>query len=280
VALTLAGAPTPSRAQDTATPAATPAVFPTTAVVYLTVANGGERADRLLGGETTAARAVELAGGMLGMQPRPEGIEIPAGETVAFDPSGDQVMLVDLMAALTDGATYDLLLRFEIAGEVTVPVQVRAQAEAKADAPAPEPVTAGDLTISDAWTRPALALLGAASGATPSAVGLDTPVTTEDLSVMLTADGVTAGPRDLTVIVADASGAPVTDATVTVRVRSLEMDHGVSTRETAVTEPGHYLAERVPLGMGGDWAAEVTVERPGTESVVVAFVVTLDGPTH
>ena len=32
------------------------------------------------------------------------------------------------------------------------------------------------------------------------------------------------------------------------------------------------------LGMGGDWLAEVTIERPDAEPVVLYFVLTLEGP--
>jgi hypothetical protein len=116
-----------------------------------------------------------------------------------------------------------------------------------------------------------------AAGAWP---GLGTPVAAGDLTVTLEADNLRAGPRDLTVVLLDADGQPVIDATVTVRTRSLEMDHGVSTDETVQTEPGRYLAEGVSLGMGGDWLAEVTVERPGAEPVVLSFVLTLEGPRH
>ena len=110
--------------------------------------------------------------------------------------------------------------------------------------------------------------------------GFGTPVVAEELMVSVEADELTAGPRELTVVVVDATGQQVTDATVTVRTRSLEMDHGVSVNETVQTEPGRYVAERVSLGMGGDWLAEIMVERPGAEPVTVYVILTLDDPTH
>ena len=127
---------------------------------------------------------------------------------------------------------------------------------------------------------------GEAEPAPPDAVetcadaGLGTPLPTDGLVVTLEADNLTAGPRDLTVVVVDADGQPVTGATVGIRTRSLAMDHGVSIDETVETEPGRYFAERVSLGMGGDWLAEVTIERPDTEPVVLYFVLTLEGPEH
>ncbi len=267
-----------TRAQETGTPAA--AVAPATAVVYLTIANDGDAADLLLGGATSAANTVELHqtaddNGVIRMQPRPDGIEIPAGEATVFDSGGNHVMLVGLLADLVAGAGYDLTLRFQTAGEVTVPVQIRFKAEPDADEPGAEPVTAGDLTISDAWTRPAPALIGIASVGTAEPAGLGTPVVVGDLVVVLTSDGATAGPRFLTVAVTDATGAPVTDATVSVSTRSLEMDHGVSTKETEMVEPGRYLSERLSMGMEGGWDVEVTISRPGADDVVIPFVISL-----
>jgi hypothetical protein len=112
------------------------------------------------------------------------------------------------------------------------------------------------------------------------ATGLGTPVAAGDLTVIVEADDVRAGPRALIVTVVDAGGAPVAGAVVTIRTRSLEMDHGVSFDETVEIEPGRYFAERVSLGMGGDWLAEITIARPDTEPVVVYVVITLEGPTH
>ncbi|MFP5371530.1 MAG: copper chaperone PCu(A)C [Actinomycetes bacterium] len=279
----LIAGPAGAAAEDAATPTAT--ASPATAIVYLTIANGGDTDDLLLGGETSAAQTVELhesvdEAGVLRMEPRPDGIAIPAGDTTAFDAGGLHVMLVGLTADLLPGGSYDLVLRFESAGELTVPVQIRFNAEPDDDEPVSEPVASGDLTISDAWSRPAPALLEDAAPAAGEPATLGTPVTAGGLSVVLTADGDTAGPRDLTVIVTGEDGEPVTDATVTISTNSLEMDHGVSTSETEMVEPGRYLADRVSMGMGGDWNAKVSIARPGAEAVVVEFVVTLDGPRH
>ena len=53
------------------------------------------------------------------------GVELPAGETVAFEPGGLHVMLVDLVAPLEQGQRFDLTLTLERAGEVKVKVEVR-----------------------------------------------------------------------------------------------------------------------------------------------------------
>src|SRR5262245_53103427 len=85
VLLMAAAFATAARAQN-ASPAATPQPV-STAAVYLTIANSGDTADRLLGGSTPAATTVELhattdEGGVQQMRQQSDGIEIPAGETV------------------------------------------------------------------------------------------------------------------------------------------------------------------------------------------------------
>ena len=54
-----------------------------------------------------------------------EAIEIPAGEMVMLMPGGYHVMLIDLVAPLEIGQTFDVVLAFENAGDVVVPVEVR-----------------------------------------------------------------------------------------------------------------------------------------------------------
>ena len=98
------------------------------------------------------------------------------------------------------------------------------------------------------------------------------------LSVTLRADELKAGPVDLTIEVVDATGRPVSGATVMIETQHLEMNHGVSTDEAIAVAPGCYVAERVGMGMGGTWQAEVTVEPPGERPVEVTFVVELSGP--
>ena len=57
-----------------------------------------------------------------------EAIEIPAGEMVMLMPGGYHVMLIDLVAPLEIGQTFDVVLTFETAGDVTVTVEVRDEA--------------------------------------------------------------------------------------------------------------------------------------------------------
>ncbi|MGH2559986.1 MAG: FixH family protein [Thermomicrobiales bacterium] len=111
-------------------------------------------------------------------------------------------------------------------------------------------------------------------------VGWGTPVAGDGLVVTLTADSTNAGPVDLILEVRDATGKPVEDAIVEVRTRHIDMDHGVSTDEAVHQGEGRYLAERVSMGMGGNWEAEIVVTREGQPDVVMTFLVKLGGPSH
>ena len=55
-------------------------------------------------------------------------IALPAGETVPLEPGGYHVMLLDLPQPLEMGQTFDVVLQFETAGEVTIEVEVRDEA--------------------------------------------------------------------------------------------------------------------------------------------------------
>lgn len=147
--------------EEAATPAASPSPVAAsgTGAAYLTIRNDGDQPDRLIAGETGIARAVEFhriaaEGDLMRMQPLPEGVEIPAGGEVVFAPGGYHVMLIGLTENLRNGDDFELTLRFERAGDVEVPVDVRP----RADQDASGAVTAGDLVVEAAWSRPAPAL--------------------------------------------------------------------------------------------------------------------------
>lgn len=178
-ARTAFGSPRPVNADHGGTPAATPtnrrAAGGGTGAAYATIRNGGAESDRLLGGTTDVAEAAEVheaaagAGDVMTMRPLTDGLEIPAGGEVTLEPGAYHLMLVGLREDLTPGKRFDLTLRFERAGEVTVPVEVRTRPTPASADDAPSPVMAGDLTIDTAWSRPAPALLpDAAPGATPT----------------------------------------------------------------------------------------------------------------
>jgi len=100
-----------------------------TSAVYFVVRNRGGQADRLVAASTAVAGRVELhetrqEGDMMRMAPV-QTVEIPAGGEVVFKPGGLHVMLMDLKRDLKVGDSFELTLKFERAGELTVTVPVR-----------------------------------------------------------------------------------------------------------------------------------------------------------
>lgn len=98
------------------------------------VLRGGAQADRLTGGSTPVAERVELHtmsmdGNVMRMR-QVEGIEVPAGQTVALAPGGLHVMFMGLKDELKPGSRVPLTLKFEKAGTVQVEVEVRDRAAA------------------------------------------------------------------------------------------------------------------------------------------------------
>lgn len=103
----------------------------TAGAAYLTITNGTGRDDALTGVSTPAAASPEIhetsaaGSGMLGMHPV-DRIAIPAGQTVKLEPGGYHIMLIGLTGELEAGATIELTLTFEQAGQVEVTAEVRA----------------------------------------------------------------------------------------------------------------------------------------------------------
>jgi len=80
--------------------------------------------DRLIAARSAAAGAAELQGrviknGIAKMR-RLDGIVLRSGSSVVLKPGGDQVMLIVLVAPLSEGDLLKLILVFEEAGEVDV----------------------------------------------------------------------------------------------------------------------------------------------------------------
>lgn len=87
--------------------------------------------DRLVGAsvDPSVAAAVEvhetvMEDGGMAMQEVPA-IDLPAGETVALEPGGYHIMLMDLVAPLAVDSTITITLEFEQSGEQNVTVVVR-----------------------------------------------------------------------------------------------------------------------------------------------------------
>lgn len=109
-----------------------------TGVVYLTIANHGNRSDRLEGATASVARAVEMhesmeapsamqggmPGGIASMQPVAF-VFIKAHASAHFRPGGYHFMLVGLKHELHVNETFPLRLHFARAGWLVVRVRVR-----------------------------------------------------------------------------------------------------------------------------------------------------------
>lgn len=77
---------------------------------------------------TEAAESSEGEGSeMMTMSPVSE-IVVPSGETVALEPGGYHIMLLDLAEPLEVGTSIDITLTFEVLGEVVVTAEVLDQA--------------------------------------------------------------------------------------------------------------------------------------------------------
>lgn len=100
-------------------------LMPGMGAVYLTVVNPGRASDRLLRVETGAARAAEThesveEDGVVRMVARPDGFEVPAGGTLALEPGGKHIMLIEPRAPEPPAAAIRLTLHFERAGAIEV----------------------------------------------------------------------------------------------------------------------------------------------------------------
>jgi len=97
---------------------------------YFIIHNAAETDDRLIEARPVDfAEAAELhthlhEDGIMRMRRVPDGIVIPAGETLAFEPGGLHVMLFGLAAPLAEGEFHTLTLVFENAGAIDVGLAV------------------------------------------------------------------------------------------------------------------------------------------------------------
>jgi hypothetical protein len=99
-----------------------------TGVIYMTLTNSGQDADRLLGGTTPVAEKVQFhsnenVNGVMKMRELTS-IEIEPGKKVALTPGGTHAMLIGLKQLLIAGQSFPLTLEFEKAGRIDVTVSV------------------------------------------------------------------------------------------------------------------------------------------------------------
>ncbi len=124
------GQETEAQALTIDTPWARPALSGGNSAVYFTIENPGQEADRLLGAQCDAAQMVQVhmtvmeADGTSKMMHQ-EAVDIPAGESISFEPGGLHIMLMNLTEDLQPGQVLPVTLEFENAGAVEVMASVR-----------------------------------------------------------------------------------------------------------------------------------------------------------
>lgn len=96
---------------------------------FLDITNAGTVDDRLISASApisnvTQIHEMAMEGDVMKMRELPEGLVIPAGETVTLRPGGYHVMFMDLTGPFLEGEKITLRLTFEIAGEVDVMMPV------------------------------------------------------------------------------------------------------------------------------------------------------------
>lgn len=109
-----------------------PAPGAKTAAVYMALSNNGDEPLHLIGVETAAARTAsvhrsEINGDVARMVEVPD-LEIPAHDTVLFEPGGLHVMLMGLIGPLKADTMVPATLIFETAGRVEIEFMVTEQA--------------------------------------------------------------------------------------------------------------------------------------------------------
>ena len=101
--------------------------------------NLSTESDTLIGASTDVAEGVELhemlmgEGDVMQMRPVEGGFAVMPNHFLELKPGGLHIMLINLTQPLEAGSTFDLLLNFERAGEVSVTVPVREMTEMEGD---------------------------------------------------------------------------------------------------------------------------------------------------
>ena len=95
----------------------------TTGAAYMTIANNGDAADRLISAKASlsqegALHASKTANGVVSMA-AVDGVEIPANGKVALAPGGTHLMIMDLRVPMTAGDRFFIDLKFEKSGSKT-----------------------------------------------------------------------------------------------------------------------------------------------------------------
>ncbi|WP_417580397.1 copper chaperone PCu(A)C [Pelagibacterium sp.] len=98
---------------------------------YVAITNTGDQADRLVSAESSFSPDVQIhemavVDDVMKMQQLPEGLEIPAGETVTLAPGGLHLMFMNISEPFVEGQTVPVTLTFERAGAIEIELAVQA----------------------------------------------------------------------------------------------------------------------------------------------------------
>ena len=96
---------------------------------FLTITNNGHHADRLVSVSADFAgkseiHEMKMEEGVMKMRELPDGIEIPAGESVVLKRGGNHLMFMKLPAPVSKGSELEVKLTFEKAGEIAIKMKV------------------------------------------------------------------------------------------------------------------------------------------------------------
>ncbi|MBI1405390.1 MAG: copper chaperone PCu(A)C [Caulobacter sp.] len=97
---------------------------------YFHIRNDGGAADQLLSVESPIAAKVQIHqskmdGGVMKMAPLADGVEIPAGSDIEFNPGGMHVMFIGLTGPLKAGDKVPVTLVFRDSGRIAVELPVQ-----------------------------------------------------------------------------------------------------------------------------------------------------------
>jgi copper(I)-binding protein len=97
---------------------------------FYMVIEGGSDADMLVSADAAACGLTELHvsvmnDGVMSMQHLPDGVDVPAGETVVLEPGSFHVMCIDRQQEFVAGASIALTLEFAGAGTTEIAVEIR-----------------------------------------------------------------------------------------------------------------------------------------------------------
>ena len=98
---------------------------------FLTITNAGATDDTLIGATTPAAGMTQVhemvfSRDVMKMRELPDGLPVPAGQTVTLEPGGYHLMFMDLTQTFDEGDSVETTLMFEQAGVVTVTLPIGA----------------------------------------------------------------------------------------------------------------------------------------------------------